>query len=1156
MKKLKAFKKRIVAMALASVTIASGFLTTPLDAQAAETETVKVSVTNKPKIDIMLSSTAKAIAGMDMDNFEGDVLAALQSKGVDTSDIEFQTVDRDYIQADKADFAEVVNSWTTIGAPIWTAQTETVDGVQQGIIYGNVTGGYPDDLSGAGSVNRGLTGFSHWSDLNRPGYTADWTTAILNPAAFDTGKIDASFESEANGNLNNGFMFMVQQNGDKISGYGFNVVNHVGYYRYSNPTTPLIYNVASIGGINSGVGYGTYGLTLYRFDDVDFDNTWYGNWWCAYNAYSVPGASLTLTNAGWGGSGKITALAQWNVARKPNYWNKWHVTASNGNIKITLVDYTGVERTVANVRDTTYLNGTYGFWGNNCERQAGMKLTNFVIRTEKIKTYAQVLDEPTWRDNSKHVVVNINDEDDATLTDPKVIAQTLDNNINYVFWGAKKNQKSAEAFVNVQNDGNGIFTLYKTSDGSSYQKAVENTATYIKKLIEQEASSQYVVVGNQVNVQVTPDYLKTGAVSSDFENGRWYVDHDYTYYANNMGQSNSTNSYTPDLLCVFDKPGKYDVKFDDEVVKTVYAHRLPVADFTIGLNGNNVSLTSSSYDEDSDVDKGLGKGIAAEKWEYKKVSDSSWTEGKLSTWTNRSDAYMIRLTVTDEQGATADAVKYLGTGKPVAGFNVEKSTVTTYGKIKTTDTSYDPSGDKIVAWNWEVRVGSYVKTTSKEQNPVFDGSALGVGDYKLVLTVTNSNGLTSEAFSRQISVTADTEMPSVTITPLNCDWKTGTQDINLIFTDSDSGVKQYRTAFTTSQSLAKSGWSEYTQATTGTVTTPSESAQYYLSVEAVDNAGNKLTKVVGPYRIDNTAPAVSKVDKKLNAEKGTMTLTIKATDTHSGIKTYGISTSDDVNAAEWGANVNKTVNDNGVYYVFAKDAVGNISSAFAVEVTELTVAYTVIHQQEQLDGSYVTVDTDNLVYNIGKTVTPDVKDYTGFTTPEKTSIKLNVDASKNVVTYKYTLNHYNVKYNLNGGNAGGNPTYVSYNDTFTLKAPTKEGRTFLGWSVTGMDYTKHVIDGKVTSDNFIDYTDLNPSATFKNLSSIDGATVVFTAVWDDDSYVSPKEGGFNGDSEITNNAFSWNLVGVDPEEEQQKLEDEIKNGLSTIFNTNESNVLK
>ena len=82
-------------------------------------------------------------------------------------------------------------------------------------------------------------------------------------------------------------------------------------------------------------------------------------------------------------------------------------------------------------------------------------------------------------------------------------------------------------------------------------------------------------------------------------------------------------------------------------------------------------------------------------------------------------------------------------------------------------------------------------------------------------------------------------------------------------------------------------------------------------------------------------------------------------------------------------------------------------------------------------------------------------------------------------------------------------------------------------------------------------TDLNPSATFKNLSSIDGATVVFTAVWDGESYDSAEDAGFNGYGQVTNNAFSWNLVGVDPVEEQEKLVEEIKNGLSTIFNTNE-----
>lgn len=47
---------------------------------------------------------------------------------------------------------------------------------------------------------------------------------------------------------------------------------------------------------------------------------------------------------------------------------------------------------------------------------------------------------------------------------------------------------------------------------------------------------------------------------------------------------------------------------------------------------------------------------------------------------------------------------------------------------------------------------------------------------------------------------------------------------------------------------------------------------------------------------------------------------------------------------------------------------------------------------------------------------------------------------------------YSITYNLNGGTMQGNPeTFTEVTDTFTLKAPVKDGYKFLGWTGTGLD---------------------------------------------------------------------------------------------------------
>lgn len=74
-----------------------------------------------------------------------------------------------------------------------------------------------------------------------------------------------------------------------------------------------------------------------------------------------------------------------------------------------------------------------------------------------------------------------------------------------------------------------------------------------------------------------------------------------------------------------------------------------------------------------------------------------------------------------------------------------------------------------------------------------------------------------------------------------------------------------------------------------------------------------------------------------------------------------------------------------------------------------TASYKVYHQQEQLDGSYLTVDTEDLTGTIGTSVTPAVKNYTGFTSPETQTVTIAADGST-TVTYKYTRNSYTVTY--------------------------------------------------------------------------------------------------------------------------------------------------
>ena len=83
---------------------------------------------------------------------------------------------------------------------------------------------------------------------------------------------------------------------------------------------------------------------------------------------------------------------------------------------------------------------------------------------------------------------------------------------------------------------------------------------------------------------------------------------------------------------------------------------------------------------------------------------------------------------------------------------------------------------------------------------------------------------------------------------------------------------------------------------------------------------------------------------------------------------------------------------------------------------------------------------------------------------------------------------YNIKYNYNGGIKGAfSPTSAKYNEDVKISNPTKKNCIFAGWTITGYD-------PNTSGHSSATWTD-ETGASFKNLASVEGKTVTFTATW-------------------------------------------------------------
>lgn len=115
------------------------------------------------------------------------------------------------------------------------------------------------------------------------------------------------------------------------------------------------------------------------------------------------------------------------------------------------------------------------------------------------------------------------------------------------------------------------------------------------------------------------------------------------------------------------------------------------------------------------------------------------------------------------------------------------------------------------------------------------------------------------------------------------------------------------------------------------------------------------------------------------------------------------------------------------------------------------------------------------------------------------------DGSYDTLYAQWEPTWYKINYNLDGGSVSHeNPKeYINYYKEITINSPTRDGSTFLGWDITGMDGNVHIIDGKTTDTGLVSSSGVGRGKTSINVTGLradNGGTVTFTALWQDTRY--------------------------------------------------------
>ena len=106
---------------------------------------------------------------------------------------------------------------------------------------------------------------------------------------------------------------------------------------------------------------------------------------------------------------------------------------------------------------------------------------------------------------------------------------------------------------------------------------------------------------------------------------------------------------------------------------------------------------------------------------------------------------------------------------------------------------------------------------------------------------------------------------------------------------------------------------------------------------------------------------------------------------------------------------------------------------------------TVNHYQQNIDGSYPDkpVETETLTIDEGTVLSPDVKKYEGFISPEKQSVTVTAAAA---VDYKYERASATITFDTDGGSKIEPITQLFGTEVTAPEDPTKDGSVFGGWT--------------------------------------------------------------------------------------------------------------
>lgn len=199
----------------------------------------------------------------------------------------------------------------------------------------------------------------------------------------------------------------------------------------------------------------------------------------------------------------------------------------------------------------------------------------------------------------------------------------------------------------------------------------------------------------------------------------------------------------------------------------VYMHRLPNPEFKLSVNvdTNVYSVTNAAYDLDKEsINIGLGNGIAAQNWQWRKKGEAIWKDG-LPPNPLQEAVYEVKNEVIDFQHQKNYLIKELHAIPiklpPVAQFEPNPYEIGTGQTVQLINSSYEPTDQNMTAvWEYKhsssntwlpLTTGTYINGVGNAGWSPSTNVFTQLGTYDVRLTVTDSDGMSDS--TREVIVT-------------------------------------------------------------------------------------------------------------------------------------------------------------------------------------------------------------------------------------------------------------------------------------------------------------------------------------------------------------------------------------------------------------------